>query len=77
LREKLDKDKGGEELSVVVTRILEGQFELNEWLEELAKLETQLAQPAPLPTASIPTLEAVLAILDEELTAAFNQLYSH
>ena len=77
LREKLDKDKGGEELSVVVTRILEGQFELNEWLEELAKLETQLAQPAPLPPASIPTLEAVLAILDEELTAAFNQLYSH
>lgn len=77
LCEKLDKDKGGEELSVVVTRILEGQFELNEWLEELAKLETQLAQPAPLPTASIPTLEAVLAILDEELTAAFNQLYSH
>jgi hypothetical protein len=77
LREKLDKDKGGEELSVVVARILEGQFELNEWLEELAKLETQLAQPAPLPPASIPTLEAVLAILDEELTAAFNQLYSH
>jgi hypothetical protein len=77
LREKLDKDKGGEELSVVVARILEGQFELNEWLEELAKLETQLAKPAPLPPASIPTLEAVLAILDEELTAAFNQLYSH
>jgi hypothetical protein len=77
LREKLDKDKGGEELSVVVARILEGQFELNEWLEELAKLEMQLAQPAPLPPASIPTLEAVLAILDEELTAAFNQLYSH
>jgi hypothetical protein len=76
LREKLDKDKGGEELSAVVARILEGQFELNEWLEELAKLETQLAQPAPLPPASIPTLEAVLAILDEELTAAFNQLYS-
>jgi C4-type Zn-finger protein len=42
----------------------------------LAELETQLAQPGPLPRASIPTLEAVLAILDEELTAAFNQLYS-
>ncbi len=76
LREKLDKDKGDEELSVVVARILEGQFELNEWLEELAKLETQLAQPAPLPVASIPILEGVLAILDEELTAAFNRLYS-
>jgi len=76
LREKLKKDKGGEELGVLVARILESQYELNEWLEELAKLETELAQPALLPPASIPTLEAVLAILDEELTAAFNQLYS-
>lgn len=76
LREKLSKENGSEELGVLVTRILEGQFELNEWLEELAKLQTELAQPAPLPRASIPTLEAVLGILDEELTAAFNQLYS-
>ena len=76
LREKLSKENGSEELGDLVTRILEGQFELNEWLEELAKLQTELAQPAPLPRASIPTLEAVLGILDEELTAAFNQLYS-
>lgn len=76
LREKLSKENGGEELGLLVARILEGQFELSEWQEELAKLETELAQPAPLPPASIPMLEAVLGILDEELTAAFNQLYS-
>jgi len=76
LRVKLSDNKDSEELSTLVARIREGQFELSERLEELADLETQLAQPAPLPRASIPTLEAVLAILDEELTAAFNQLYS-
>ena len=64
LREKLNKDKGGDELGVLVARILEGQDQLSEWLEELAKLETEAGQPAPLPLASIPTLEAVLAILD-------------
>src|SRR5258708_39118476 len=47
LREKLNKDKDGEELGVLVARILEGQYELSEWLEELAKLQTELAQPAP------------------------------
>jgi len=76
LRVKLSENKDSEELSALVARIREGQFELGERLEELAELETQLAQPGPLPRASIPTLEAVLAILDEELTAAFNQLYS-
>jgi hypothetical protein len=76
LRTKLVSNQDNEELSVLVARIREGQFELNEWLEELARLETQLAQPAPLPLTAIPTLEGVLAILDEELTAAFNRLYS-
>ena len=76
LRTKLVSNQDNEELSVLVARIREGQFELNEWLEELARLETQLARPAPLPLTAIPTLEGVLAILDEELTAAFNRLYS-
>jgi len=76
LRTKLVSNQDNEELSVLVARIREGQFELNEWLEELARLEMQLAQPAPLPLTAIPTLEGVLAILDEELTAAFNRLYS-
>lgn len=76
LRTKLVSNQDNEELSVLVARIREGQFELNEWLEELARLETQLAQAAPLPLTAIPTLEGVLAILDEELTAAFNRLYS-
>jgi hypothetical protein len=76
LREKLKDNQDNEELSALVTRIREGQFELNEWLDELARLETQLAQNAPLPLAAIPALESVLAVLDEELTAAFNRLYS-
>lgn len=76
LRTKLVSNQDNEELSVLVARIREGQYELNEWLEELARLETQLAQAAPLPLTAIPTLEGVLAILDEELTAAFNRLYS-
>lgn len=76
LREKLSSNQDGEELNVLAARIREGQFELSEWLEELARLETQLAQKAPLPSTAIPTLEGVLAILDEELTAAFNRLYS-
>jgi hypothetical protein len=76
LREKLKDNHDNEELSVLVARIREGQFELNEWLDELAQLETQLAQNAPLPSTAIPALESVLAILDEELTAAFNRLYS-
>ena len=76
LRTKLVNNQDNEELSVLVARIREGQFELNEWLEELSRLETQLAQAAPLPLTAIPTLEGVLAILDEELTAAFNRLYS-
>ncbi len=76
LREKLMDNHDNEELSALVARIREGQFELNEWLDELARLETQLAQNAPLPLAAIPALESVLAILDEELTAAFNRLYS-
>jgi len=76
LREKLKDNHDNEELSVLVARIREGQFELNEWLDELAQLETQLAQNAPLPSTTIPALESVLAILDEELTAAFNRLYS-
>jgi hypothetical protein len=49
---------------------------LKEWLEELAQLEKHLAQKTPLPTIAIPALERVLGILDEELTAAFNRLYS-
>ncbi len=76
LREKLKDNHDNEELSALVARIREGQFELNEWLDELAQLETQLAQSAPLPSTAIPALESVLAILDEELTAAFNRLYS-
>lgn len=76
LREKLSSNQDSEELNVLAARIREGQFELNEWLEELARLETQLAQKVPLPSTAIPTLEGVLAILDEELTAAFNRLYS-
>jgi len=76
LREKLKDNHDNEELSALVGRIREGQFELNEWLDELAQLETQLAQNAPLPSTAIPALESVLAILDEELTAAFNRLYS-
>ena len=76
LREKLKDNHDNEELSVLVARIREGQFELNEWLDDLAQLETQLAQNAPLPSTAIPSLESVLAILDEELTAAFNRLYS-
>ena len=76
LRTKLVSNQDNEELSALVARIREGQFELNEWLEELARLEAQLAQAGPLPLTAIPTLEGVLAILDEELTAAFNRLYS-
>jgi len=76
LRETLKDNHDNEELSALVARIREGQFELNEWLDELAQLETQLAQNAPLPSTAIPALESVLAILDEELTAAFNRLYS-
>ncbi len=76
LRTKLAGNQDNEELNVLVARIREGQFELNEWLEELAQLETQLAQPGLLPLTAIPTLEGVLAILDEELTAEFNRLYS-
>ncbi|MCI0540194.1 MAG: hypothetical protein L0Z50_33735 [Verrucomicrobiales bacterium] len=76
LRAKLSDNQENEELSALVARIREGQFELNEWLDELARLETQLAQNAPLPLTAIPTLEGVLAILDEQLTAAFNRLYS-
>ncbi|MCI0534244.1 MAG: hypothetical protein L0Z50_03345 [Verrucomicrobiales bacterium] len=73
---KLRDNQDNEELTALVARIREGQFELNEWLDELARLDTQLAQSAPLPLTAIPTLEGVLAILDEELTAAFNRLYS-
>lgn len=76
LRAKLVSEQDNGELSVLVARIREGQFELKEWLEELAQLEALLAQPAPLPLTAIPIMEGVLAILDEELTAAFNRLYS-
>lgn len=76
LRTKLVNNQDNEELSALVARIREGQFELNEWLDELAQLETQLSQAGPLPLTAIPILEGVLAILDEELTAAFNRLYS-
>jgi hypothetical protein len=76
LREKLGSNQNDEELSALAARIRESQYELNEWLEELAKLETLLAQKAPLPSTAIPMLEGVLAILDEQLTAAFNRLYS-
>jgi hypothetical protein len=76
LRTKLVSNQDNEELGMLVARIREGQFELNEWLEELARLETQLAELAPLPLTAIPIMEGVLAILDEELTAAFNRLYS-
>ncbi len=76
LRTKLVSNQDNGELSVLVARIREGQFELKEWLEELARLESQLAQPAPLPSTAIPIMEGVLAILDEELTAAFSRLYS-
>ena len=76
LREKLGSNQNDEELSALAARIRESQYELNEWLEELAKLETLLAQKTPLPSTAIPMLEGVLAILDEQLTAAFNRLYS-
>lgn len=76
LREKLSENKDNEELSALVARIREGQFEVSEWLEELSQLEAQLALGTPLPVTAIPTLEGVLAILDEQLTAAFNRLYS-
>jgi hypothetical protein len=76
LRETLEHHPDNGELSALVARIREGSFELEEWLEELARLEDLLAQNSPLPRGAIPTLEEVLAILDQELTAEFNRLYS-
>lgn len=77
LRTKLVSHQDNEELSVLVARIHEGRIELNEWLDELRRLETQLAQTAPLPLTAVPTLEDVLVMLDEEVNAAFNQLGFH
>jgi predicted nucleic acid-binding Zn-ribbon protein len=76
LCEKLKENLDNEELSALAARIRESQFEIKEWLAELARLHEQLAQNGPLPLTAIPTLEGVLSILDEELTAAFNRLYS-
>jgi hypothetical protein len=73
---KLRDNHDNEEWNGLVAKIREGQFEVQEWLEELARLEMELAKGTPLPQSAIPTLEGVLAILDEELTAAFSRLYA-
>lgn len=76
LIERLKNNQDTGELAALVARIRQDQFELPEWLEELEKLKIQLSEVSPLPQTAIPVLESLLSILDEELTAAFNRLYS-
>ncbi len=76
LRETLQDHRDNAELSALVSRIREGNFELDEWLNDLAELESQLGERTSLPAEAIPMLEWVLTLLDQELTAEFNRLYS-
>ncbi len=76
LRAKVKSHQENGELTALVARIRQGDFELEEWFEKLAQLEAALAEKGPLPLTAIPTLESFLSILDEELSAAYSRLYS-
>jgi hypothetical protein len=76
LRTKLTTDGQAGDLSALAIRITEGEKPLEDWIEDLKKLETDLASEAQLPIDSIHVFESLLSILDQELMEDFSRLYS-
>lgn len=77
LRNKLTADGQTGELSALAARITDGEKPLEDWVEDLKKLETHLASEDRLPVDSIHVFERLLSILDQELMEDFSRLYSH